>query len=190
MGSWPNNPMTSTTTDDGTPIRCDICGESSLVDVSRPPGDSVCPKCGTFLWVDALVEVTQQFSFVPDLRLREIAATSRRDAVDEITRRAAAELGLSTDQRNQLNDAVLNREELGSTGIGNGFAVPHASVGWLGSCLTVMAFAPHGIEFDSIDDRKVHTVILIASPESKPREHWRILERVSRSLGSVGKFDA
>ena len=110
--------MISTTTDDGTPIRCEICGESSLVNVSRPPGDSVCPNCGTFLWVDALVEITQKNSFVPDIRLREIVATVRSEAVREITRRAAAEFDWSIAQQNELNAAILKREELGSTGIG------------------------------------------------------------------------
>ncbi len=178
--------MISTTTDDGTPIRCDICGASSLVNVSRPPGDSVCPNCGAFLWVDALVEITQQNSFIPDMRLREIAATVRSDAVREITRRAAAELNWTTEQRNELDNAILKREELGSTGIGNGFAVPHASVDWLASCVTVLAFAPNGVDFDSLDGKPVHTVILIGSPRSKYGDHLRLLERVSRSIRFLG----
>ena len=174
--------MISTTTDDGTPIRCEICGASSLVNVSRPPGDSVCPNCGTFLWVDALLEITQQNSFVPDLRLREVAATTQSEAVREITGRMASEFNWTTDQQNELADAILQREELGSTGIGHGFAVPHASVDWLTSCVTAMAFAPNGIQFDSLDGRPVHTVILIASPKSKPGDHLRLLERVCRTL--------
>ena len=174
--------MISTTTDDGTPIRCEICGASSLVNASRPPGDSVCPKCGAFLWVDAVVEITQQNSFVPDMRLREIASTIRSDAVHEITGRAAVQFNWTIEQQRELTDAILKREELGSTAIGNGFAVPHASVDWLTSCVTVMGFAPNGIDFDSLDGEPVHTVILIASPESKPGDHLRLLERVSRSL--------
>jgi len=178
--------MISTSTDDGTPIRCEICGASSLVNVSRPPGDSVCPNCGAFLWVDALVEITQQNLFVPDIRLREIAATHRSDAVCEITGRAASEFDWTIDQRNELNDAIMKREDLGSTGIGNGFAVPHASVDWLASCVTVMAFAPNGLDFDSLDGQPVHTVILISSSKSKRGDHLRLMERVSRSLRFLG----
>ncbi len=181
--------MTSTTTDDGTPIRCDLCGALSLVNVSRPPGDSVCPNCGTFLWVDALVEITQQYSFVPDLRLREIVATDQFDAVREITRRAATEFNLTTEHRKQLDDAILKREALGSTGIGNGFAVPHAAVDWLASCLTVIAFSPIGIDFCSLDGQAVHTVILIASPSSERREYLRILERVSHTIRLISNSD-
>ncbi len=178
--------MISTTTNDGTPIRCELCGASALVNVSRPPGDSVCPKCGAFLWVDALVEIPQQNSFIPDMRIREIAATIRTEAVREITGRAAAEFGWTTEQRSELDAAIMKREELGSTGIGNGFAVPHASVDWLTSCMTVMAFAPNGIDFDSLDGQLVHTVILLASPKSRPADHLRLLERVSRSLRFLG----
>jgi PTS system fructose-specific IIA component/PTS system nitrogen regulatory IIA component len=178
--------MISTTTDDGTPIHCEICGASSLVNVSRPPGDSVCPNCGAFLWVDALVEFTQQHSFIPDLRIREIEATGRPEAIHEITARASAKFGWTTKQRNELDDAILKREELGSTGIGNGLAVPHASVDWLASCVTVMAVSPNGIDFDSLDGQPVHAVILIASPKSKPGNHLRLLERVSRSLRFLG----
>jgi PTS system fructose-specific IIA component/PTS system nitrogen regulatory IIA component len=146
----------------------------------------VCPNCGAFLWVDALVEITQQNSFIPDMRIREIDATARPEAVREITHHAAAEFGWTTEQRNELNALILKREELGSTGIGNGFAVPHSSVDWLASCVTVMAFTPNGIDFDSLDGQPVHTVILIASPKSKPGDHLRLLERVSRSLRFLG----
>ncbi|WP_197232007.1 PTS sugar transporter subunit IIA [Novipirellula artificiosorum] len=104
----------------------------------------------------------------------------------EITSRAAAEFDWSIAQQNELSDAILKREELGSTGIGSGFAVPHASVDWLSSCVTVMAFAPNGIDFDSLDGQPVRTVILIASPKSKPGDHLRLLERVSRSLRFLG----
>lgn len=174
--------MIAITTDDGTPIRCEICGASSLVNVSRPPGDSVCPNCGAFLWVDAVVEITQKNSFIPDMRIREIAANTRLEAIHEIVECAAPEFGWTADQQNELKSAILKREELGSTGIGRGFAVPHAKVDWLTSCLTVMAFAPNGIEFDSLDGTPVHTFILIASPKSKPGDHLRLLECVSRSL--------
>ncbi len=174
--------MISTTTDDGTPIRCEVCGALSLVNVTRPPGDSVCPGCGSFLWVDALVEVTRERSFMPDIGMPQLVAKVRFDAICEITAFVGSKLNWTKNQLYELNHAILAREELGSTGIGNGFAVPHASVDWITSCTTVMAFSPNAIEFDSLDRQPVHTVILIASPKSNPREHLRLLETVSRSL--------
>ena len=174
--------MNSTATDDGIPIRCEICGATSLVNVSRPPGDSVCPKCGVLLWVDAVVEVTRQASFSPDLTLREISPATRSEAIKEITALAADEFHWSIDHQRELSDAILKREEMGSTGIGNGFALPHASVDWLESSISLMAFAPKGIDFDSADGDAVHSVVLVVSPNSKPGDHLRLLERVSRSI--------
>src|SRR5690606_11873435 len=144
-----------------------ICGAVSVVNVSRPPGDAVCPACGSFLWVTAVVEVTSRVSFVPDLRIAQLEATRRDDAIQEMARAAALELNWTPDQEAALVDAVVKREELGSTGIGRGFAVPHASVDWLESYFTTMAFAPNGIIFNAFDGEPVHTLILIASPKSR-----------------------
>lgn len=182
--------MTSTSTDDGFPIRCEICGNSSIVNVSRPPGDSVCPACGCFLWVTALAEVTSQKSFVPDLRIARLDATNRDDSLREITMLIANELRWTMDQQNSFVDALLKREELGSTGIGRGFAVPHAKINWINDCFAAMALAPDGIAFNALDGEPVHTIITIASPQSRPGDHLRLLERVSRSLRWAGQSDA
>ncbi len=178
--------ISSTSTDDGFPIQCEICGVSSIVNVSKPPGDSVCPACGSFLWVTALVEVTRQNSFTPDLRLSQLEATNRDDAIREITQAIAKELHWTVDQQTSFVNSLLNREELGSTGIGRGFAVPHASVDWIDNCFTAMALAPDGIPFNALDGEPVHTIIMIASPKSCPGDHLRLLERVSRSLRWAG----
>jgi len=177
----------STSTDDGFPVRCEICGTSSTVNVSRPPGDSVCPACGSFLWVTALVETTRQNSFVPDLQIPRLDASNRDDAIHELSKAISKELCWTVDQQTSFASAVLKREELGSTGIGRGFAVPHASVDWIENCFTAMALAPGGIPFDALDGESVHTIIMIASPKSHPGDHLRLLERVSRSLRWAGQ---
>jgi mannitol/fructose-specific phosphotransferase system IIA component (Ntr-type) len=176
----------STSTDEGFPICCEICGNSSIVNVSRPPGDSVCPVCGCFLWVTALAEMTRQTSFVPDLRIARLDATNRNDALREISMLIADELGWTIDQQTSFVDALLKREELGSTGIGRGFAVPHAKFDWINDFFAAMALAPDGIAFDALDGEPVHTIIVIASPQSRPGDHLRLLERVSRSLRWAG----
>jgi mannitol/fructose-specific phosphotransferase system IIA component (Ntr-type) len=177
----------SSSTDDGIPIRCDFCGALSFVNVSRPPGDSVCPACGTFLWVNAVVAVSEEHEFVPNFRFSKIAAKTRFDAIHEITHLVGTELEWNKGQLYELNVAILKREDLGSTGTGRGFAVPHASVDWIASCTTAMAFAPNGIEFDSLDGKPVHSFILVVSPSSKPGDHLRTLERVSRAIRSFGQ---
>lgn len=174
--------ISSTSTDDGFPIRCEISGTTSVVNVSRPPGDSICPACGSFLWVAALVEVTRQNLFVPDVRIPQLNASNRNDAVREVTWAIGEQLNWTQDQRGAFVNAVLVREEMGATGIGRGIAVPHASVDWIDECFTVIALAPDGIPFNALDGEPVHTIVMIASPKSRPGVHLRLLERVSRSL--------
>lgn len=168
--------------DDGFPIRCEVCGTSSNVSVSRPPGDSVCPACGSLLWVTALTEVTRRHSFVPDLRIPRLEATNRDEALREISNLISEELRWTVVQQDAFIEALLKREQLGSTGIGHGFAVPHAKVTWIRDCFTAIALAPAGLTFAALDGKPVHTIITIASPESRPADHLRLLEHVSRSL--------
>ncbi len=172
----------STATNDGFPVRCDLCGTSSIVNLSNPPGDSVCPACGTFLWVTALVEITRQNAFEPNLVIPRLRATTRDDAIGELTQAIAGELDWTADQQDWFVQAVLEREKLGSTGIGRGFAVPHAKVDWGDSCFSVMAYTPDGIPFKALDGGLVHTIVLVASPKSLPGEHLRLLERLSRAV--------
>jgi PTS system fructose-specific IIA component/PTS system nitrogen regulatory IIA component len=174
--------LSSTSTDDGFPVRCEVCGNSSIVNISSPPGDSLCPACGSFLWVTALVEVTRQHSFVPDLQIARLNATNRNDALREISTAIAETLRWTLGQRTLFLDALLKREELGSTAIGSGFAVPHAKIDWINDCFAAIALAPDGIPFDALDGNPVHTIVVIASPKSRPGDHLRMLECVSRVL--------
>jgi PTS system fructose-specific IIA component/PTS system nitrogen regulatory IIA component len=180
----------SSSTDDGLPVRCDVCGASSLVYVSRPPGDSVCPICGSFLWINAVVEITSRYLFIPDLHISAIVAESRDEVIQQIVDAIASERSWTEEQIRDFNTAILKREQLGSTGIGRGIAVPHASMDWIDSCTSAMAFVPGGVNFDSLDGELVHTVIMLASPNSQRGDHLRALERISRSVRHLGGFSA
>lgn len=177
--------MAATSTDEGFPIRCEVCGGSAIVDVSCPPGDSVCPTCGSFLWVSALVEMTSVSAFVPDLRIASLEATNRDDAFRETAKFVGDDLGWIPEQQRSFVNALIKRELLGSTEIGRGFAVPHAKVDWVDDPYTAMAFAPAGISFDSVDGKPVHTIITIVAPTSRPGDYLRLLERVVRSLRAI-----
>ncbi|MCE9552560.1 MAG: PTS sugar transporter subunit IIA [Planctomycetes bacterium] len=154
----------SSSTDDGFPVRCDVCGASSLVNVSRPPGDSVCPQCSSFLWVDAVVEITSRDQFVPDIRIHQIDSSDRDTVLREMVGAMAAECSWNIDCADAFFKAILKREEIGSTGIGSGFAIPHAPLESIDNVTSAMAFVPQGIEFNALDGRPVHTVIMLASP--------------------------
>lgn len=76
----------------------------------------------------------------------------------------------------------MNREQLGSTGIGRGIAIPHAKHRGLDRLVGVIASFPLGVGFDSLDGEPVRTVCLILSPAYMPGEHLAVLGAAARRL--------
>lgn len=83
--------------------------------------------------------------------------------------------------------AVIDREKQCSTGIGGGFAIPHAIVDNLQQTVIVCAQVPSGMNFKTLDKKPVYFVYLLLSPESERREHIKLLARISR-IGSQPGF--
>jgi nitrogen PTS system EIIA component len=78
--------------------------------------------------------------------------------------------------------AILKREELGSTGIGKGVAVPHTKHPSVDRLVATIALSPMGVEFASLDGEVVHILFLLVSPPDRPGDHLRALENISRHL--------
>lgn len=79
-------------------------------------------------------------------------------------------------------EAILKREELGSTGIGRGVAVPHTKHPSIDRLIGTVAISEKGVDFDSLDGEKVHLLFLLVSPPDRPGDHLRALENISRQL--------
>jgi PTS system fructose-specific IIA component/PTS system nitrogen regulatory IIA component len=79
-------------------------------------------------------------------------------------------------------EAILKREELGSTGIGRGVAVPHTKHPSIDKLIGTVAISSQGVNFDSLDGEKVHLLFLLVSPPDRPGDHLRALENISRQL--------
>jgi PTS system fructose-specific IIA component/PTS system nitrogen regulatory IIA component len=79
-------------------------------------------------------------------------------------------------------EAILKREELGSTGIGRGVAVPHTKHSSIDRLVGTVAISSEGVDFDSLDGEKVHLLFLLVSPPDRPGDHLRALENISRQL--------
>ena len=77
-------------------------------------------------------------------------------------------------------DAVLERERLGSTGVGSGVAIPHARIESLEAVVGVFARLDQAIDFDAIDDEPADLVFLLLAPEGAGADHLKALARVSR----------
>lgn len=79
-------------------------------------------------------------------------------------------------------EAILKREELGSTGIGRGVAVPHTKHPSIDKLIGTVAISEQGVDFESLDGEKVHLLFLLVSPPDRPGDHLRALENISRQL--------
>jgi PTS system fructose-specific IIA component/PTS system nitrogen regulatory IIA component len=88
-------------------------------------------------------------------------------------------------QKEQLEDivkAVVRREQLGTTGIGQGIAIPHSRHPSVHELVGTLALAPAGLPFDSLDNEPVYVVFLLVSPQERPGDHLRALEAIVRTM--------
>ena len=78
--------------------------------------------------------------------------------------------------------AIMKREDLGSTGIGRGVAVPHTKHPSVDRLVGTVAVSRKGVDFESLDGEPVHLFFLLVSPPDRPGDHLRALENISRQL--------
>lgn len=90
--------------------------------------------------------------------------------------------GGSIQDRNGVLRAVLAREQTRSTGIGSGIAIPHGKCKGVKELVMAMGIAPQGIDFESIDEKPVYIVVMLASPLDKTGPHIQALARISRLM--------
>ncbi len=118
-----------------------------------------------------------------DAVVSNLSVTSKKQALQELAKRAHTVTGL--DER-LIFDTLLERERLGTTGVGNGIAIPHGKLADLGRLYGVFARLEKPIDFDAIDEHPVDLVFLLLAPESAGADHLKALARVSRLLRDQG----
>lgn len=106
-------------------------------------------------------------------------AASKKQALQELSRHAAALVG--QDER-LVFDVLLERERLGTTGVGGGVAIPHGKIPGLDGLRGMFARLEKPVDFDSIDERPVDLIFLLLAPEGAGADHLKALARVSRLL--------
>lgn len=115
-----------------------------------------------------------------ELILSDLKAGGKKEAIEEM-----AELAVKHDGRLNLDlllDVLLEREKLGSTGIGDGVAIPHGKVPGIDEVIAVFARSIEGIDFESMDDKKAHLFFLLIAPENSSGAHLKALARISRLM--------
>ena len=113
----------------------------------------------------------------------KLNVASKKQALQEVARRAALVTGL--DER-AIFDKLLERERLGTTGIGDGIAIPHGKLPDLERPYGVFAHLVKPIDFDAIDDQPVDIVFALVAPTDAGADHLKALSCVSRLLRDRG----
>jgi len=115
----------------------------------------------------------------PEAVYASLRANSKKQLLQELSARAAHISGLP---ERQVFDAVLQRERLGSTGIGNGIAIPHAKLAKCPSIIGIFARLEKPVDFESVDGAPVDLVFMLLAPESAGADHLKALARIARVL--------
>lgn len=112
----------------------------------------------------------------------EVAADDKDGVIREMAEALAAAGAIEEGELDSIVKAILRREELGSTGIGRGVAVPHTKHPSVDKLIGTVAVSGEGLDFDSLDGEKVELFFLLISPPDRPGDHLRALENISRQL--------
>jgi len=114
-----------------------------------------------------------------DSVLADFKASSKKQVIQSLARQMAQKTGLS---EREIFSNLLDREKLGSTGVGKGVAIPHTRVAGLEQITGLFARLSNPIDFDSVDDRPVDLVFMLLAPVEAGTDHLKALARVSRLL--------
>jgi len=115
----------------------------------------------------------------PDAVLPALKASSKKQALHEL---AAFAAGLAHLTETDVFDALLQRERLGSTGIGHGIAIPHGKMPKLTKLVGIFARLDKPIDFEALDGEPVDLIFLLLAPEGAGADHLKALSRVARAL--------
>ena len=112
----------------------------------------------------------------------QLAAQDREGVIDELVTSLIDAGEIKASDKQNIIEASLKREELGSTGIGRGVAVPHTKHSSAGQLTGTVGVSVDGVDFNSLDGGKVQLFFLLVSPPDLPQDHLRALENISRQL--------
>lgn len=113
------------------------------------------------------------------LVLEDLSATDKDAALDEILDHAVSEGVVAKRKRAAVRKLLGDREALGSTGIGNGVAVPHVKSADMDRICLVLARSTQGIPYDAVDGRDVTTVFMLLAPTDAADQHLQSLRWIS-----------
>ncbi len=122
----------------------------------------------------ALADLLHQDAIIPALK-----ATSKKQLLQELATKAAKLSGVS---EREIFDVILQRERLGSTGVGHGIAIPHGKLAGISTISGIFARLESPVDFEALDDEPVDLVFLLLAPEGAGADHLKALSRIARIL--------
>ena len=112
----------------------------------------------------------------------DLEATEKEAVIKELVSSLVKAGQLKSSEEENIVQAVLKREELGSTGIGRGIAVPHTKHPSVTEPIGTVGVSHNGVDFMSLDGEPVNLFFMLISPLDKPSEHLQALENISKQL--------
>lgn len=109
--------------------------------------------------------------------LYKLKAGCKREALREMAKTASSIVGRS---HGEIMEALMDREKLGSTGVGEGVAIPHAKIEGLKAMTGVFALTQKPLSFDALDDQPVDLIFMLLAPANATAAHLKALAKVSR----------
>ena len=125
-----------------------------------------------------ILDILNKDCIIPELR-----SQNKKGVLEELT--GALSSFKAALNREALVEILLERERLGSTGIGDGIAIPHGKIQDLDELILSFGRSTRGIDFDSMDGRPTHLFFLLIAPENSAGIHLRALAKISRLLKSA-----
>jgi PTS system nitrogen regulatory IIA component len=115
----------------------------------------------------------------PEAVYPSLKAKTKKQVLQELAQKAAV---LTKIGAREIFDTLLQREHLGSTGVGRGIAIPHGRLAPLQNIVSVFARLDEPIDFESLDEEPVDLIFLLLAPEHAGADHLKALARISRLL--------
>ena len=119
---------------------------------------------------------------IKDAIIPALSSSKKEDVIREMVGSLKAQGAVKAEDEEEVIAAILKREELGSTGIGNGVAVPHTKHPAVDELVATVAISTDGVDFSSLDGESVFILFLLVSPLDRPGDHLRGLENISKHL--------
>ena len=112
----------------------------------------------------------------------KLAAADKEGVIRELIEALVTAGEIENDEQDNVIQRILEREQLGTTGIGRGIAVPHAKHAGVARTVGTVGVSTDGIAFNSLDGAPVNVVFLLVSPPDQSERHLKVLEKISRHL--------